>query len=118
MLATVSRCREEVIPILHVQDAVAAAKWYERLGFRLIHVHRFEPTLPAFATIARGDVTLFLSEHIGDARPGTLVYLRVHDVHDLATRFRITPEDNPWGPDFEVADPDGNRVRVGTPSWW
>jgi predicted enzyme related to lactoylglutathione lyase len=114
----VSQPREEVVPILRVRDVTAAARWYEQLGFALTHVHRFEAGLPAFATIERGDVTLFLSEHTGDARPDTLIYLRVHDVHDVAARFGIAPVDNPWGPDFEVTDPDGNRVRVNTPSWW
>lgn len=66
----------------------------------------------------RGDITLFLSEHTGDARPDTLVYLRLHGVAELAARFGMTPDDNPWGPDFEITDPDGNRLRINTPSWW
>ena len=110
--------REQAIPILRVQDAADAAKWYEQLGFELTNVHRFEPGLLAFATVERGDVTLFLSEHTGDARPDTLIYLRLHDVEDLAARFNVTPVDNPWGPDFEITDLDGNRLRIGTPSWW
>ena len=110
--------REEAIPILRVADAAAAASWYEQLGFTLTDVHRFAPNLPAFATIERGEVTLFLSEHTGDARPDTLVYLRVANAVELAARFSVTPDENPWGPDFELKDPDGNRLRIGTPSWW
>lgn len=113
-----SPAREQAIPILRVQDAATTAVWYEQLGFKLTNVHRFEAGLPAFATIERGDVTLFLSEHTGDAQPDTLIYLRLHGVHDLAARFGITPDANPWGPDFEITDPDGNRLRIGTPSWW
>jgi hypothetical protein len=64
-----SEPQEEVIPILRVEDACTTARWYERLGFELINVHRFDPGLPAFATIQRGDISLFLSEHTGDARP-------------------------------------------------
>ncbi|MBJ7455698.1 MAG: VOC family protein [Thermoleophilia bacterium] len=110
--------REEVIPILRVADALAAAEWYARLGFTLANVHRFAPQMPVFATIARGPVTLFLSEHTGDARPGALVYLRVRDVHALADALGTAPHDNPWGWEIEVSDPDGNRLRIGTPSWW
>lgn len=110
--------REEVAPILRVADAARSAAWYERLGFRLTNVHRFGPGMPAFATVERGDVTLFLSEHTGDARPDTLVYLRVHDVHELAAQLGVALNDNPWGLDFEIVDLDGNRLRVGTPSWW
>ncbi len=101
---------------MRVQDATASAHWFERLGFELTNVHRFEPGLPAFATIERGAVTLFLSEHTGDARPGSLVYLRLDGARDLAAQFGVTPDDNPWGPDFEVTDPDGNRLRIGAPS--
>jgi hypothetical protein len=110
--------REEVIPILRVVDAETSAQWYERLGFALTDVHRFAPGLPRFATIQRGDITLFLSEHTGDARPDTLVYLRVHDVRELAARLGCELDDNPWGPDFEIIDLDGNRLRINTPSWW
>ena len=27
----------------------------------------------------------------------------------------VSYHDNEWGRDFEVRDPDGNRIRVGTP---
>lgn len=110
--------RAEVVPILHVRDAAASAAWYERLGFELTNVHRFEPGFPAFATVQRGQATIFLSEHAGDARPDTLIYVRVPDAQRLAELFGLTTHDNPWGPDFEITDPDGNRLRIGTPSWW
>jgi Glyoxalase superfamily protein len=110
--------REEAIPILRVKDATATAGWYERLGFQLVNVHRFAPGLPAFATIQRGDISLFLSEHTGDARPDTLVYLRVRDAEQLAASLGVTTEDNPWGRDFEICRPGWQRLRIGTPSWW
>ncbi|MFH8367235.1 glyoxalase superfamily protein [Streptomyces sp. NPDC018031] len=107
---------EEVIPILHVGDAAAAVAWYGRLGFTRQWEHRFEPELPAFVEIARGPVRLFLSEHAGDARPGTLVYLRVRDVDAVAAEFGVVPQDAPWAREVELRDPDGNRLRVGTPA--
>jgi hypothetical protein len=58
---------EEVVPILRVADASAAIAWYARLGFLKESEHRFAPGLPAFVTVARGSVRLFLSEHTGDA---------------------------------------------------
>ncbi|MEO3750438.1 glyoxalase superfamily protein [Streptomyces sp. B6B3] len=107
---------EEVIPILHVEDAAVAVAWYQRLGFAPQWEHRFEPGLPAFVEVARGRVRLFLSEHRGDARPDTLVYLRVRDVDAVAGAFGVEPEDAPWGArEVELRDPDGNRLRVGTP---
>ncbi|WP_030606753.1 glyoxalase superfamily protein [Streptomyces sclerotialus] len=107
---------EEVIPILHVADAAAAVAWYARLGFTQQWEHRFAPGLPAFVEVARNEVRLFLSEHAGDARPGTLVYLRVRDVDTLADTFGVEPTDAPWAREIELRDPDGNRLRVGTPT--
>ena len=44
-----------------------------------------------------------------------LVYLYVEDVDALADTLGVTEiDDMPWGRDFEVADPDGNRLRIGT----
>lgn len=106
---------EEVIPILRVADAATAVRWYERLGFARQWEHRFAPGLPVFVEIARGRVRLFLSEHEGDARPDTLVYLRLHDLAAVAAEFGVMPQDAPWGRELELADPDGNRLRIGPP---
>jgi catechol 2,3-dioxygenase-like lactoylglutathione lyase family enzyme len=99
-----------------VEDAEAAVAWYERLGFAKQWEHRFEPGLPAFVEVARGRVRLFLSEHEGDARPDTLVYLRVRDVHAIACEFGVQVRDAPWAREIELRDPDGNRLRIGMPT--
>ena len=104
---------EKVIPILRVQDAATAVAWYERLGFRETSVHRFDPGFPAFVTVERGPMKLFLSEHKGDARPDTLIYLQVADVHPIAKEFRVEVEEAPWGFEIEIRDPDANRLRIG-----
>jgi hypothetical protein len=88
---------EKVIPILRVQDAEIAVAWYQRLGFQQTSVHRFEPGFPAFVTIERASMKLFLSEHKGDARPDTLIYLQVADVHPIAKEFAVRVEEAPWG---------------------
>jgi catechol 2,3-dioxygenase-like lactoylglutathione lyase family enzyme len=107
---------EEVIPVLRVSDAAAAAAWYQRLGFAQEWEHRFEPGFPAFMSIARGAVRLFLSEHTGDARPDTLIYLRLRDLDAVAKEFGADAEQMPWGPEVQLRDPDGNRLRIGTPA--
>ena len=107
---------EEVIPILRVSDAAAAVAWYQRLGFTQEWEHRFEPGFPAFVSVARGRMRLFLSEHRGDARPDTLVYLRVRDVRAVAAEFGVAVEQAPWAWEIEIHDPDGNRLRIGTPT--
>ncbi|MFJ4868650.1 glyoxalase superfamily protein [Streptomyces sp. NPDC088757] len=107
---------EAVIPVLRVRSAATAVAWYERLDFVKRWEHRFEPGFPAFVEVARGEVRLFLSEHEGDARPDTLVYLRVRDVDAVAAAFGVRVEEASWAREVELRDPDGNRIRIGTPS--
>lgn len=103
---------EEVIPILHVANAATAVAWYERLGFSKEWEFRFDPESPWFVSIARGRVRLFLSEHRGDARPDTLVGLFVNDIDAVLAEFGRPEEEPPYGCEFELHDPDGNRLRI------
>ena len=86
---------EEVVPILRVADMSAAIAWYARLGFLKESEHRFAPGRPAFVTVARGSTKLFL-----DA---------------IAAEFGLQPENEPWAREIQLRDPDGNRLRIGTP---
>jgi catechol 2,3-dioxygenase-like lactoylglutathione lyase family enzyme len=103
------------VPVLRVSDAEAAVKWYERLGFTVEWRAPLEPDMPLSLGLARSSTArLHLSEPTGDARRGTLVYLHVPDVDEMAAACGITDIDQmPWGRDFEVQDLDGNRIRVG-----
>ena len=100
---------------MRVADANAAVAWYARVGFVKEWEHRFEAGFPLYVGLARANLKLHLSEHTGDARPGTLIYLYVDDLDEVAHGLGVTEiEEMPWGRDFEVADPDGNRLRIGT----
>lgn len=105
---------EVMVPIFRVADGEVAAAWYGRLGFTVDGVHRFAPDLPRYTYLRRGDVWLHLSEHLGDARPGALVYFYVDDVDAIAEEFDTPVESQPWGREIELTDPDGNRLRIGT----
>jgi catechol 2,3-dioxygenase-like lactoylglutathione lyase family enzyme len=106
---------EEVVPVLYVEDAALAVRWYERLGFEKEWEHQFEPGFPWFLSVARGNVRLYLSEHKGDARPDTLVHLYVRDVDRIAEEFEVTvDEEGLAGRECALVDPDGNRLRVAT----
>ncbi|QLQ37217.1 glyoxalase superfamily protein [Micromonospora robiginosa] len=106
---------ERLAPILRVRDADVAVAWYARLGFTRQFEHRFAPDLPRYTGIARPGMEIHLSEHAGDATPGTLLYLYVDDVDALAAACGgVEVRSQDWGRDFEVTDPDGNRIRVGT----
>ena len=106
---------DEVVPVLYVRDAVRALAWYSRLGFVKEWEHQFEPGLPWFVSVARGNAHLYLSEHEGDARPDTLIHLYVHDIDAVSEEFGISvDEDGLAGRECDLVDPDGNRLRVAT----
>jgi catechol 2,3-dioxygenase-like lactoylglutathione lyase family enzyme len=72
--------------------------------------------MPAFVTVERDSMRLFLSEHEGDARPHTLIYLNVTDVRPIAREFGASVEAAPWGLEIEIVDPDRNRLCIGSHS--
>jgi hypothetical protein len=79
------------------------------------------PSFPAFVSIARhGTARLFLPEHSEDAGgplvAGTVVHLRVEDVDAIAKQFDAEIVERPWAREVWFTDPDGNRLRIGTPS--
>lgn len=104
---------EQLVPIFRVQDGYASARWYARLGFVVEGEHRFAPQLPLYLFLRRGGMVLHLSEHVGDARPGTLVYMYVDDVDSIAAEFGVEVIDQPWCREVQLTDPDGNRWRIG-----
>jgi catechol 2,3-dioxygenase-like lactoylglutathione lyase family enzyme len=104
----------EDIPFLRVADAEASARWYARLGFDVEWTHRFAEGLPLFAAIQRDGARIFLSEHTGDARPDTLLYIFVDDVDTIAREFAETVRTAEYGMrEVELKDPDDNRLRFG-----
>lgn len=100
---------------MRVKDADVAVSWYARLGYRKVSEHRFTPDGPAFVAVGRAGAHLYLSEHEGDARPDTLIYLWRDDVDELAAALGAHIDEMPWARDIEIRDPDGNRLRIGTP---
>ena len=106
---------EEVVPVLRVEDATRAVAWYGRLGFVKEWEHQFEPGFPWFVSVARGNVRLYLSEHVGDARPDTLIHLYVRDIDTVSRDFQVAvDEDGLAGRECQLVDPDGNRLRVAS----
>ncbi len=63
-------------------------------------------------SIVRGQARLFLSEHRGDQRPDTLIGLFVKDIDTVVAEFGRPEEEPPYGCEFELRDPDGNRPRI------
>lgn len=104
---------EELIPILHVKDARKTAAWYRRLGFEVESEHQFGPGMPLYLFLRRGVNMIHLSEHQGDARPGTLMYFWAPEIEAIAAEFETEIIHQPWAREVKISDPDGNRLRIG-----
>jgi catechol 2,3-dioxygenase-like lactoylglutathione lyase family enzyme len=109
-----------VTPVLRSFDEAKAREFYlDWLGFALDWEHRFAADLPLYQQVSRAGLVLHLSEHHGDATPGSQVRVEMTGVRDLhaeliAKRYRnnrpglVTP---PWGGvELTVIDPCANRI--------
>ena len=108
------------IPILRSFDETKAREFYlDFLGFSVEFEHRFEADLPLYLGISRNGLQLHLSEHHGDASPGSTVFVPMHNIEALrdellAKRYgygRPQIVQQGWGQVLEVYDPFGNRLR-------
>jgi len=111
---------DQTTPILRSFDEAKAREFYvDFLGFTVDWKHRFEPGLPLYMQLSRGDCVLHLSEHHGDCCPGAAMRIRVSDIDafhaELSAKHyanaRPGINDTPWGSrDVSVTDPFGNRL--------
>ena len=115
-----------VIPILRIFAVDKAMEFYvDFLGFKVDWEHRFGDNFPLYAQISRGNLLLHLSEHHGDASPGSTVFVWMRGIaayHDELTAkdYRYNKpglEDAPWDAKMmQVSDPFGNRLRFSEPN--
>lgn len=109
------------VPILRIFDVDKAQEFYLGwLGFTVDWEHRFGDKFPLYMQVSRGDLVLHLSEHHGDATPGSTVFVEMTGIEALhkqlsAADYRYNKpglEDVPWDARMvEVVDPFGNRIR-------
>lgn len=109
------------IPILRSFDEARAKAFYcEFLGFAVVFEHRFEPDLPLYLSVKLGRCELHISEHYGDATPGSALRIPIDDVDAYASELRAKqfgnarpgkPKPSPWGTiEMTIIDPAGNRL--------
>ncbi|HEV2364924.1 MAG TPA: glyoxalase superfamily protein [Caulobacteraceae bacterium] len=109
----------DAVPILRSFDEAKAKAFYVGLlGFKIDWEHRFRPDYPLYMQVSRDGLRLHVSEHHGDATPGstTDVYVRNLDAlkAELAARgshARIERGPNPNMRVLSLWDPFGNRLR-------
>ncbi|UXH78695.1 VOC family protein [Roseateles amylovorans] len=112
---------EQTIPILRIFDVAKAREFYlDYLGCTVDWEHRFDDGMPLYLQVSRGTMCLHLTEHHGDATPGSAVLLQVRDVDALhaelqAKNYRFlnpSVEIAPWNAKLlTLLDPFGNRLR-------
>ncbi len=110
----------KAIPILRMFSIEKAREFYlGYLGFQVDWEHRFEPALPLYMQISRGDLLLHLTEHHGDCTPGAKVFVEMTGVAALHAELtaknynylRPGLEREPWGATtVTVTDPFMNRI--------
>ena len=113
---------QETIPILRIFSVDKAKEFYlDFLGFTIDWEHRFGDNFPLYAQVSRAGLKLHLSEHHGDASPGSTVFLWMRGIAEyhrelIAKDYRYYKpglEDAvPFkGKVMQVSDPFGNRLR-------
>jgi uncharacterized glyoxalase superfamily protein PhnB len=112
---------KRTIPILRIFSVEKAKEFYlDFLGFKVDWVHQFGEDHPIYMQISRGDLILHLSEHYGDASPGSTVFEEMTGIEEFhreitSKNYRFMRpgiEDTFYGARVvEVIDPFGNRIR-------
>ena len=111
----------QTAPILRIFDVAKAREFYVGyLGFTVDWEHRFEGVSPIYMQVSRAGLVLHLSEHHGDACPGSTVFVRVTGLRE----FHRELNERRYGYlrpglertfhqsiGMEVTDPFGNRIR-------
>lgn len=109
-----------IIPILRIFDLEKAKEFYcDYLGFEKDWEHQFEEGMPLYLQISLEGIIIHLSEHHGDASPGSAIRIRVSDLKNYHSTLakkdyayaRPGIEEAPWGMDeLTIIDPFSNRI--------
>jgi uncharacterized glyoxalase superfamily protein PhnB len=109
------------VPILRMFSVEKAKEFYcGFLGFKVDWEHRFGDDFPLYMQVSRAGLVLHLSEHHGDACPGSTVHVEMNGIDAFHrtitakpyTYFKPSIEDVPWGARMmSVTDPFGNSIR-------
>lgn len=111
---------EQVIPILRIFDYQKTIEFYvDWLGFEIVSEHRFEENTPVYMEVKKENIIFHLSEHHGDATPGSSVFIwgeGVVDYHkeliDKKYKYNRPGLEKTFykAVSFTVNDPFGNKI--------
>jgi hypothetical protein len=111
---------KNTVPVLRIFDVEKATGFYvDFLGFKLDWQHRFGENYPLYLQVSKDQCILHLTEHHGDASPGSSLRIHCSNVgqyqqllHSKDYRF-AKPDLNKtsWGTEeFQLTDPFFNRL--------
>ena len=108
------------VPILRIFDVAKAKEFYVGYaGFAVDWEHRFGDDFPLYMQVSMGALVIHLSEHHGDACPGSAVRVECAGVaafaESLAAKsyryLKPGTERTPWGSlSLTLLDPFGNKL--------
>jgi uncharacterized glyoxalase superfamily protein PhnB len=111
---------QKTIPILRMFDVVKAKEFYiDWLGFKIEFEHQFEENTPYYIGITKDDIKIHLSEHYGDATPGSKVFIVCNEIEKYYAELQSRPykyyrpclEKTFYGTlEISVQDPFGNKL--------
>ena len=117
---------ERAIPTFRIFSVEKAREFYlDFLGFTVDWEHRFTSDAPVYMQVSRDGLVFHLSEHHGDATPGSKAYVPVSGVKALhreldGKRYRYNRpglQRQDWGmTELTVIDPFNNRIVFGEPT--
>ncbi|WP_241778104.1 glyoxalase superfamily protein [Streptomyces sp. CT34] len=108
------------VPVFRIFDVAKAQDFYVGyLGCAVDWEHRFAPGMPLYTQVSRGALVLHLSEHHGDATPGSTVHTELTGVRTLHAELAAKDypyqhpglEEDEFGTSLTLTDPFGNRLR-------
>ena len=111
---------EQAVPIVRIFDVAKAHEFYLGfLGFAVDWEHRYGENFPLYTQVSRAGLRLHLSEHAGDATPGSnmVVYMkgiRAFQKELIGKDYRYMKpglEDEGSRLEVTVTDPFQNRIR-------
>lgn len=111
---------QRAVPVLRIFDIAKAREFYlEFLGFQVDWEHRYGEDFPLYLQISRNGLVIHLSEHHGDACPGSTIAVYMTGIAALqaeltAKAYRYAKPgltDQGGRIEMQIADPFGNRIR-------
>ena len=116
----------DAIPILRIFSVEKAKEFYvDFLGFTIDWEHRFGDNFPLYAQVSRAGLRLHLSEHHGDASPGSTVFIWMRGIAAYHAEligkdykyYKPGLEEAVWDAKMmQVGDPFGNKLRFSEPN--